>query len=240
MSGLNLANAVKKTAGISDGLVGGIEKALLIVGHPTKKDSVHVMKVKYNPSSIHMSSRAGSFQQPVMGSAVTQITQMTVPSQTNFNVELIFDAINNEDAFMMQKFTTISASGAISKTAAVVNNLMGDGYSVQNEVEGLVGLMVNEGTRRITFCWSDMTISGELVSVNVTYTMFNPIGNPICAKVALSIQQMDDSNGGLEYWENSFNALFKNGTVKDLANGETASVYNANSKKDMLRNWVKI
>ena len=238
MSGLNLANAAKKTAGISDGLIGGIERAFLLVGHPTKKEEFHKMVVKYNPASIHMSTRAGSFQQPVMGSAVTQVTQMTVPAQTNFDVELIFDAINNEDAFMFQKFTTISASGAVTKTAAVVNNLKGDGYSVQTEVEGLISLMVNANTRKIIFCWSDMSISGELVSVNVAYTMFNPVGNPIYAKVSLSIQQQEDMEG-TGYWEKSFNTLFKDAKVMDV-NGVSTTVYNANSKKDMLKNWVRI
>ena len=238
MSGLNLVNAVKKTAGISDGLVGGIEKAMLLVGHPTKQEEFHVMRVKYNPASIHMSTRAGSFQQPVMGSAVTQVTQMTVPAQTTFDVDLIFDAINNEDAFMLQKYTTISASGAVSKTSAVLNNLKGDGYSVQTEVEGLVSLMVNANTRKIIFCWADMAISGELVSVSVAYTMFNPIGNPIYAKVSLSIQQQENMEG-TGYWEKSFDTLFKEATVMDVG-GVSTSVYNANSKKDMLKNWVKI
>ncbi len=227
--GANVGVKLKNAVGIQDGLIGHVAKARLVIGADLKKSPK--MVVKYNPSSLNFSTRAGSFQQPVVGNASTQINQITIPSQTTLNVELIFDAVNNEDAFMMQKFNTISAGGVLSKATAFGKNLTKTGYSVQSDVEGLIGLLLNSNTRIVTFAWSDMIFKGELTSVSATYTMFNPIGNPIRAKVSLAIQQNDNKEES-KYWDTAFDALFGEAIIDN--------VVNTNSKKDVLQNWINI
>ena len=191
------------------------------------------MTVQYNPAKLRISTRAGSFQQPVVGSAITTYNQITIPAQTVLDVELIIEDINNQDAFMLDKFTDFSATAIIDDVSNVAAAIMGREYSVRKTVEGILGLMMDPYTRQIVFCWSDMTFKGELTSVSATYTMFNPIGNPICAKVHLSIQQNNPTDDIVAYWEDAFDRRFLDPMVANMLKQVTDTVGAA-------QNWVNI
>ena len=64
-----------------------------------------------------------------------------------------------------------------------------------------------------------MFFHGELTNVDVRYEMFNKLGNPILAKVRLSIQQ-NDSTKTIKYvsddgqWNTAFNIAFSESKTK--------------------------
>lgn len=216
------------------------EKAYLLIKDPetdidNNPESLgsRKMTVQYNPAKLRISTRAGSFQQPVVGSAITTYNQITIPAQTVLDVELIVEAINNQDAFMFDKFTGAAPSALLDDVSGGVASLFGEGCSVQKQVEGIVGLMMNSYTRQIVFCWSDMEFRGELTSVSASYTMFNPVGNPICAHIHMSIQQNNPTKEVVSYWNNAFESTFGEQSA-------AGTIVNANRKTDALRNWINI
>jgi len=179
-----------------------------------KTSGYHIFQVKYNPSSIHFDSRAGSFIQPGPGGEGTNtLSQITMPAQTFMAFEIILDDMNRLDAFMVEKFTEVSIGSAITAGASMINNIKGEGYSVQHEVEGLMGIITQSETRQVVFYWSGMSFAGEVVEINATYTMFNTLGNPVRAKVRFTLRQggNDEDNGDNEYWKDAFDKLGKGG-----------------------------
>ena len=173
-------------------------------------DGFHVLQVKYNPSSIRFSTRAGSYTHcGAGGMGVNEVTQMTIPAQTTMSVDLIFDDVNIQDAFMWEKFG-VTAGSAISSVAGAVKQVTKEGYSVQAQIDGLVALITQSESRNVVFYWSEMAFAGEVTNVNATYTMFNPQGHPIRGKVTLSIFQLDNEKDSADslYWDNAFTKLF--------------------------------
>ena len=83
----------------------------------------------------------------------------------------------------------------LARTAAstVFNSIDGGEYSVQKECDGLLSLLNFKRLKQVIFVWSNMFFHGELTNVDVSYEMFNKLGNPILAKVRLVIQQSDSS-----------------------------------------------
>ncbi|MBQ3546037.1 MAG: hypothetical protein IJA34_13810 [Lachnospiraceae bacterium] len=173
-------------------------------------DGFHALQVKYNPSSIRFSSRAGSYTHcGAGGMGVSEVTQMTIPAQTTMTVDLIFDDVNIQDAFMWEKYG-VTVGSAISSVAGAIKQGINDGYSVQAQIDGLIALITQSESRNVVFYWSEMAFAGEVTNVQATYTMFNPQGRPIRGKVSLSIFQLDnevDSADSL-YWDNAFTNLF--------------------------------
>ena len=190
------------------------DAAAKIAQSPTNK--YHVLKVKYNPTTLAFDSRAGSFIQPGPGGPGTNtLSQVTMPAQTFLAFELLFDDVNNQDAFMFDKATNITAGSLVSDVSGIVKNIASDGYTVKNEVEGLIGLLTQSDTRQAVFFWSGMSFAGEVVSINATYTMFNSLGSPIRATVKITMRQGgEDSIDGddSDYWNEAFDRL---GTGKD-------------------------
>lgn len=182
-----------------------------------KTSGYHVLKVKYNPSSISIDSRAGSFIQPVPGGEGTNmISQITIPAQTYMSFEILFDAENHQDAFMAEKFTNLSAGAFVSDVAGIVKNVKDEGYSVKEEVEAMIGMLTQSETRQVVFYWSQMAFAGEVVSLDARYTMFNTIGNPIRAVVRVTIQESEKQmQGSNSYWNTAFDQLGKQGSKLD-------------------------
>lgn len=182
-----------------------------------KAGGYHVLQVKYNPSKIAVYAAGGAFMEAGAGGAGTNtLTQITQPTQTVMRVELLFDDENHQDAFMWEKFTNLTAGALVSDISAIAKTALSQGYSVQAQIEGMIGLLSQSETRQAVFYWSDLCFAGEVTAVDAKYTMFNPQGNPIRGTVTLSIQEGDtsaDGSGGA-YWDNAFDELFKNGNRK--------------------------
>lgn len=197
-------------------------------------DGYHVLKVKYNPSKIQMSTKAGCYTQSGPGGeGVNTITQITVPAQTILNVELIFDDMNIPDSFMWDKFTP-SIDNLVSGTAALLKTEKFDKeYSVRKQMDGLLGLIANASSKNVIFYWSEMAFIGQLTNVQARYTMFNPYGEPVRGVIRLSIFQNEkDSKAEDEYWDNAFTNLFGDYSV----DGET----DAGKMIDNVRNILQL
>lgn len=192
---------------------GGVFSFLNSKTDTIKNHGYHVLKVKYNPSKIQIDSRAGSFIQPGPGDARNgTLSQISMPPETYMSFELIFDEENHADAFMFEKVTNLRAGALVSDVAGAVKNIA-DGYTVRPVVEALIGLLTQAETRQVVFYWSEMAFAGEVVSVDATYTMFNPLGEPVRAKVRISICQGDsDAKQENKYWDDAFDKLDDGGS----------------------------
>lgn len=165
------------------------------------------MQVQYNPASITINSTAGSIPETNMGDAGTNDdTQIIKPPKTTMEVSLIFDAVNDKDAFQWEKYRLSVGDLAAGVTAAVQNA----SYRVDKQVNALLALTVHGAVRHVVFHWSNFTFAGELTGVTANYTMFNPDGRPVRADVKLTIKENDvgDCGAGEAYWDDAFNRLF--------------------------------
>ncbi len=166
------------------------------------------MQVQYNPSALYLDTSSAGLREidnsSVANLGTNQIAQITTPTITTLGMQLIFDDVNTQDAFMFDALD-ISAGGAMSH----VMNLARE-HSVKKYAEGLIACLMSPITRQIIFYWSDMVFRGELFQVNVNYTMFNRKGEPIRATVELTIQQTAETEstekGG--YWDTAFTRAF--------------------------------
>lgn len=178
---------------------------------------VSVMQVQYNPSSLSIQANA----QPIPFTYLQQNVDSNVPNQNLrppmvvLSVELIFDAMNPKDAFMMDK-VRLSAGGAVSGAAAVVKEVKDGGYTVQPQTEGLVAALLRSSTRVVTFRWGDMAFTGQLYEVRADYTMFSTSGKPIRSKVLLNISQQVESNADIKYWDKVLDKTFEQGSNVEL------------------------
>lgn len=179
-----------------------------------------LVPVQFNPSSIAFQGMGGEIRrESVGGSGENQFQQFDIPSETTLAMELIFDDTNNKDAFMMDAEMPLlseiaSVGGLTQRIEQGMSALAGKKYSVQDQTELFIAAMVQNFTRLVGFAWNKMIFWGELVGVNVQYTMFNKAGAPIRAKVAIQIRQ-DQAIGGDEpyqtekKWEQAFEDMFK-------------------------------
>ena len=120
------------------------------------------------------------------------------------SVRLLFDHVMNQDAFLTDKLNVASKKGKKGD----IKKLIGIVYSVQPEVEGLIGALQNCYTRVVTFQWGKFTFTGSLETIQANYTMFSPSGHPIRAEVDLDIAQ-DNANITLKQWRNAFHEEVK-------------------------------
>lgn len=189
----------------------------------------HVMEVKYNPSKIQLHSHSGNQIMPgTGGSGVSMRVQTAEPAMTTMQVELVFDDTNNQDAFMMEKFTNLTPGSAVTDIAGIVRNVAGDGYTVQHQIEGMIALLTQSETKQIVFFWGDMAFAGELMSIEAKYTMFNPLGHPVRGIVKLIIREggPDTDASGDSYWDDAYEAMLKGGGLMGKLGAATGNILN--------------
>ncbi len=140
----------------------------------------------------------------------------------SLSVSLLFDAVDIQGAFMADKFN-ISPSALIGDLGKAINYNTNrkdeDGKktdesnkktSVQPEVEGFIGALRNRYTRLISFHWGNMAYTGVLRSVNATYTMFDPLGQPVRARVDMTIMCADADiyPTSLQSWRDRYRKIY--------------------------------
>lgn len=221
---------------------GTTEKAMLQL-EPVIDMTTHTIQfgvnyhVQYNPSSIQISTSAGSFKQTSFGGeGVGKFSQYNVPPQTQLSALLIFDDMVPDDAFMYSKFTNAAPTKLVQDLAnqtAVMK--AGYGHTVQPYVEGLLSLISSAQKRIVRFCWAEMAFFGELTSVDAKYTMFNPNGNPVRAEVQIEIQQYGMyTKESQSYYEEAFDAIFGSEEVKSQVQ------FDAGSNMEFIQNILNI
>jgi hypothetical protein len=205
-------------------------EAQTITGALAEKN-YNVMEVQYNPKSINISANGGAMlTRPSTGDAGATQAQITSNvMRINFNVDLVFEAINIADAFHLEGLSMnaeeLAQTAASTAFNSIKSSVTGDnvGYSIQNECDGLLSLLNFKRMKQVIFVWSNMFFHGELTNVDVSYEMFNKLGNPILAKVRITFQQCDSSKSVKyvsddEQWNTAFDIAF--GEAGDtIANG---------------------
>lgn len=213
---------IKKQAGTLSALT-GVNTSLEQIAN--SKGYVPI-KVQYNPASITFSGLKGT---PAVGHDGT-FMDYNRPVETILGMELLFDTMDIQKAFMMNKTSKDVTVGLFKKKA-----------SVRHMVELLVGAAVFTSTRWVGFAWNDMLFWGELVNVNATYTMFDTEGEPVRAKVMIRIRQEqvnitnreEDNLNGMaenrkaaeEQWDKQFKAL---GKKKAKMSSAVSNIMNTN------------
>jgi len=172
-------------------------------------------EVQFNPSSLRLSGHNGG---PVnkmdynAGSA-KELGRVPVKATISLSVDLLFDSMDPKDSFMGDK-ADLSLTG-FAEGVADLGMTLGKKKkkTIQREVEGFIAALRNNNTRLITFHWGDLCYSGVLMRVSVEYTMFNVTGEPVRAKVGLSLMCVDVEQwpNSVAIWQQLYKEVYKNG-----------------------------
>jgi hypothetical protein len=193
---------------------------------------VHTMQVQYNPASLSIQANAESipftYLQQNIDSGVPN--QSPRPPMVVLSVELIFDAVNPSDAFMMDKLR-LSAGSAVSDISGALQAKKG-GYTVQPHTNGLIAALMRPGTRVVTFRWADMAFTGQLIEVQAVYTMFSVSGKPVRSHVRMNIAQQVESSSDLKYWDQALDKAFS--TSNEIGGRSIASEWGNLLNLDIL------
>lgn len=169
-----------------------------------------VLQVQYNPASLKLQALAmpaemNSMQQENGGGSATQ---QAGPPTIVLSVELLFDAVNNKDAFMADKFRL--STGDVASTVTGIMNT----YSVRPQINGLIGMLMGKSSRNVLFQWRDFSFEGTVIEAKASYLMFNMQGNPIRGSVSMSIIQGITDGGYEGYWKGAFDKCFSSKASK--------------------------
>lgn len=167
------------------------------------------LTVQYNPSSLSFTANA----QTMAFATLQQGTDPNVPVQNvrppsiMMAVELIFDEVNPQEAFLLDK-KNITPGAVASDIAALKKKV----YSVQEQTNGLVAMMLRPETQTVTFAWADLLFKGKVSEVQAKYTMFSPTGRPIRSSVRLHLSQSVEGKDEEEYWDRVLDKVFHEST----------------------------
>lgn len=187
--GQKLAGLAKSGARMSD-----LKSAL---GGDFAANGFKAYEVQYNPASIRFyTTGEGAGGYTVGANDVGQIAKNI--SQTRMSFELVFEDISNQDAF---DFTSLSLNAETVKDL-IKDKVVGK-RSVINQVQAFLGVIQNATMQDAIFFWGSNMFRGRLTDVDVHYTMFNKEGNPILARVQMSIQKAESPSDDADraYWD---------------------------------------
>lgn len=74
------------------------------------------------------------------------------------------------------------------KIPLIFDSSLSVGESVRYVVEGFLTMIEDSSVRRIDFSWGSLFYGGILESVSAEYQLFDPLGNPLRAKVELDLK----------------------------------------------------
>lgn len=173
----------------------------------------HEMTVQYNPESLSIQANAEAipftYLQQNVDSGIPN--QNLRPPMVVLSVQLVFDDMNTQDAFMLDKLR-LSVGAAISDVAGA-EKLAKGGYTVQPQTNGLIATVMRPNTKVVTFVWADMAFTGQVTEVQAKYTMFSPSGRPVRSVVQLNIAQQVESESDSAYWDQVLDKTFQQGSV---------------------------
>ncbi len=192
-------------------------------GKPCATGYDYSIEVQFNPSSIRLQGNAGDDDVAAMNYSQTGrpgISRGAMRLHMQMSVDLIFDQESNLAAFRQDlldldahNLATQGISAGISKGLSKLTGAQK--VSVQQIVEAFIALMRIKYTRMVCFLWGDLKYEGMVRQVQNEYTMFDMFGNPIRARVRLSIVLFENTNGVLGdytkgYWYQVYVSCFIN------------------------------
>ena len=155
---------------------------------------------QFNPNEISISGFGGE-EIPIQsyrtkeGQKDAGSMMNTASTHIELHFKLIFDKVNIQDAFYIDKFT-LSGTNAVKGAATAVGKAMGKNYSVQPQVEALTAIVRDRKKTLAKFAWGDMVYEGIINSVSAEYTMFNVNCEPIRAFVDVGMILYDEEVDG--------------------------------------------
>ena len=258
-----VGNLLSSMASDANGIVGNIDKAILIFPSSVKEEvrlkggktevrdatardlnekmdadekwldflSKKVFTVQFNPSSIRLNARGGGMV-PISNlgkegdNQTSSIEFKALNPYITVSFTVIFDALNQADAFMEERFTL--GATTLAKNAATAAVTAVKEFTVRPQVEGFLAALRNEDHRNMVFRWGKLTYAGVLNSVSGTYTMFNTAGNPIRAEVEIGMLMGgtgdgNDENGYLHYWKKRYEKIVADNAQMDMGEASTLS-----------------
>jgi hypothetical protein len=196
------------------GILGAIEKAKLEFRVNTD-DGVKKgqLSVQFNPSSIKFDAATEAVPVKSYLDHFDEVPAIqTRDPSIILNVELIFDAVQNANAFHQDSLRMSTVSDITSQIGAGLSHSEDEksqtNYSVMEQTNLLIGMTALTPT--VVFTWGNQEFGGKINSVRARYEMFSPQGYPIRSRIDLRIEQvLADGSGGTD-WGQKYLDFFNN------------------------------
>lgn len=176
-------------------------------------------EVQFNPATLTLNARRGGVMSSVDYTGGKSQGLQVQPPSMSMSVDLVFNKVDPSDAFLDQKIILTQAlQGNLKSTLNTLSKITGSvGYSVQSEIEGLIGACRLYDTVYARFCWGNLCYVGLIDSLECEYKMFNPKGEPIYGVVHMSLILVDKDAGVVDNqpgrWYSAYAELVKDGSV---------------------------
>lgn len=121
----------------------------------------HPVEVQYNPSALKLS--VSSKPIPYNDPQTGRMQEAVYQNMDNGELNLSFELIVDQDG----------------------------GRDVLKTVQGLLGMLLLKGTRKLEFHWKDMCVQGEVVHMSASFDLFDHTGAPLRGKVQMEICQCE-------------------------------------------------
>lgn len=129
------------------------------------------------------------------------------------NIQLVFNDVNVDDAFLGNRLSPISGEAvqSLAKSAVKMSGYNKKGFSVRDDVQALTYACRSNKFRRCHFIWGNTTMKGLLDGVDAQYKMFNTKGEPIHAVVNISMLLLDGAPE-VDTWDEMYKEAFGTGS----------------------------
>ena len=127
--------------------------------------------------------------------------------------DLIFQDIDNDDAFLENKLSPINGEAiqSLAKSAVKVAGKNKKNHSVRDEVQALTHIARAKEVNTVIFNWGKTSFKGRINSLKADYTMFSPKGEPIFAKVHIDMVLLS-GHGAIDEWDKIYEDAFGQGS----------------------------
>ena len=203
------ANALAAAKGMLEGasaMAGGVSASSLFSG-VGGYDTGREFPVDFNPSTVRISAvGGGSAQVQTIGgkNSPGQASFQKLDARVDVSMQLLFDAVVNQDAFAEDKRIpelVNVAKGAVN----LARTLSGEEFSVLPQIEGLHAAMRIHKASLVEFRWGSVCFRGSMTMLNTQYTMFSNVGNPIRAIANITISSSGDE---VKEWYRAYTKMF--------------------------------
>lgn len=184
------------------------------IGELTENKLFVKFPVQYNPHTIRLTTQSGRQERKIKeDGANDQINKFKVgEGKTKLYIDLVFDDVDNMNAFMLNDITNLNITNALNKGYSMYKR-KGNNYTVRKKMDAIMSLLSSAATQHVIFFWSKMYFRGQVTDVTNKFTMFNPKGNPVRGEMHIEITQDATQQEAFgyddHYWKKAFEECFK-------------------------------
>lgn len=191
-----------------------VEKAVILIeksmSETSKAKDAYSKASKYSAQSIIQTSQVVSTAADILNginSAFSSVATSSSIVQFNPNTLTISNGAESIENTNSQsgKVNTNEIKSKSMKLNVTLSYYKTDKVSVQDMIEGFMGLILLPETPRITFLWGAMFFTGSLESVIPKYTQFDSSGTPVFGTVQITIESSNSDTVSSEYWKKQLN-----------------------------------